>query len=167
MTEFTGTQRETLALFRQGAERLENSVAGLSDEQLDQNEAPGEWTIRQIVHHVAEDGDAWSMNFKKAIAIPGAPVRFEGFPGNKAWADALAFDKRPLKSSLALIKAHRQVIAELAERFPDAWEQYVVIVDSDGKELQKVSAGQIVYMLGEHMEEHIAKIEEIKNIHGI
>jgi hypothetical protein len=167
MTELTESQRETLFLFKAGAERLEKLVDGLTDKELDSSEAPGEWTIRQIIHHIAEDGDAWSMNFKKAIAIPGAHVRFEGFPGNEAWADALAFDRRSVKTSLALIRAHRQVMAELAERFADSWEQYVIIVDSDGKELQKVSAGQIINMLGEHMEEHIAKIEEIKNMHGI
>ena len=167
MAELEASQKEALKLFREGAERLEELVTGLSDKELDYNEAPGEWTIRQIVHHVAEDGDAMSMIFKKAIAIPGAPVRFEGFPGNEAWADALAFERRPIQTSLALLKAHRQVMAELAERFADDWEQSVIIVDSDGKELQKVSAGQIIKMLGEHMEEHIAKIEEIKKIHGI
>jgi len=167
MTELTESQRETLALFTAGAEKLEEAVAGLTDEELDLNDAPGEWTIRQITHHVAEDGDAWSMNFKKAIATPGAPVRFEGFPGNESWADALEYDKRPLKSSLALIKAHRQVMAGLAERFADSWEQYVIIVDSDGKELQKVSAGQIIHMLSEHMDEHIATIVSIKKRHGV
>ena len=167
MKELTESQREALELFTAGAEKLEKAVAGLTDEETDYNEAPGEWTIQQIVHHVAEDGDAWSLNFKKAIATPGVPVRFEGFPGNEAWADALAYDKRPLKSSLILTKSHRQVMAELAERFADSWEQYVIIVDTDGKELHKVSAGQIIQMLSEHMEEHIAKIEEIKKTHDI
>ena len=167
MAELTESQKEVLKIFREGAGKLEELVTGLSDKELDCSETPGEWTIRQIVHHVAEDGDAWSMNFKKALTIPGVPVRFEGFPGNEAWADALAFDKRPIQSSLALLKAHRQVMAELAERFADAWEQSVTMLDSDGKELQKISAGQIIKMLGDHLEEHIETIQRIKKQHNI
>ena len=66
-----------------------------------------------------------------------------------------------------LIKSNRNLIAELAEHFTYAWEQYVVIVDSDGKELQKVSAGQIIRMLNEHMDEHIATIEAINRSQAI
>jgi len=167
MSELTVSQKEALALFTSGADRLEMAVTGLSEKELDYSIAPGEWTIRQIVHHVAGDGDAWSMPFQKAIATPGAYIRFEGFPGNEAWADALAFDKRPIQTAMTLIKSHRRLIAELAAHFSDAWEQYATIVDSQGKEVQRVSAGQIIHMLGEHLAEHIATIEAIKRQHGI
>lgn len=167
MSELTALQKETLALFTSGANKLEMAVTGLSEKELDYSIAPGEWTIRQIVHHVAEDGDAWSMAFKKTIATPGTPIRFEGFPGNEAWADALAFHKRPVQTALMLLKSHRQVIAELAEFFPDAWEQYVTIVDPQGQEVQNVSGGQIIRMVGEHLVEHIATIETIKRHYGI
>jgi len=167
MSELTAAQKETLSLFTSGADKLMTLVAGLSEKELDYSVAPGEWTIRQIMHHVSEDGDAWSMNFKKAIATPGVPIRFEGFPGNEAWADALAFDKRPVQNALALLKSHRQIIAELAELFSDAWEQCVAIVDSQGKEVQRISAGRIISMLTEHLAEHIETIEAIKQQHGI
>ena len=162
------TQDETLALFLSGAQRLESAVAGLSSASLDWADQPGDWTIRQIVHHVAEDGDAWSMPLKKAIATPGAPIRFEGFPGNDAWADAMAFDQRDIANSLALIKTHRQVMAELARYFSDAWDRgYIVIVDEKGQEVQKFSVGQIVNMVSEHLLEHLEAIEDIKRKHGI
>lgn len=167
MPKLTKKQKETLELFTACVNKLMTLVAGLSEQELDFFIAPGEWTIRQILHHVSEDGDAWSMNFKKAIATPGVPIRFEGFPGNQPWADALAFEKRPIKSALALLHSHRQVIAELAEYFPGAWEQYVVIVDSHGQETARVSAGQIIRMLTEHLREHTATIEATKQQHHI
>ena len=86
MSALTATQAETLALFTSGADDLEQAIQGLSETELDYAGTPDGWTIRQIVHHIADDGDAWSMNFKKALATPGAPIRFEGFPGNDAWA---------------------------------------------------------------------------------
>jgi hypothetical protein len=162
------TKEETLALFLSGAERLETTLAILSAASLDLAAKPGEWTIRQMVHHVADDGDAWSMPLKKAIAISGALIRFEDFPGNDVWANAMAFDKRDIANSVALIKAHRQVMAELARYFIDAWDsQYIVIVDEQGKEVQKVTIGQIVNMVTEHLLEHVDAIEDVKRKHGI
>ena len=164
----TQSREEALALFLSGAERLETALEGLTEASLDLSNAPGEWTIRQMVHHVADDGDAWSMPLKKAIATPGALIRFEGFPGNDAWAEAMAFEKRGIAASLGLIKAHRQVMAELARYFIDGWDsRCIVIFDEHGKEVQPVTLGQIISMVGEHLMHHVAAIEGIKKSHGL
>ena len=155
-------------LFVSGVERLETAIAGLSAANLDLADKPGEWTIRQMVHHVAEDGDAWSMPLKKAIAISGAPIRFEGFPGNDVWATAMAYDKRDIANSVALLKAHQYVMVELARHFIKTWDsRYIVIVDEQGKEVQKVTVGQIIHMVTEHLLEHVVAIEGIKQKYGI
>jgi hypothetical protein len=167
MSKLTAAQKDALNLFSSGADRLEIIVSGLSEKNLDLSLSPGEWTIRQIIHHLADDGDNMSLIFKKAVASPGVPIRFEGFPGNEAWADALAFDKRPVKTALLLIKTHRQLMAELADYFADDWQKTVVVVDSNGKELQKLSAGKVISLLAGHMSEHISTIEAIKQKHGL
>ncbi len=164
----TQSREEALARFLSGAERLAAAVEGLTEADLDLSNAPGEWTIRQMVHHIADDGDVWSMPLKKAIATPGVPIRFEGFPGNDAWAKAMAFDKRGIQASLGLIKAHRQVMAELARYFMDGWDsRCVVIVDEHGKEVQAVTLGQIISMVGEHLIDHGTAIEGIKKVYGL
>jgi hypothetical protein len=167
MPTLTATQHETLVHFTSGADRLEKAITGLTEQELDNSCAPGEWTIRQMVHHVADDGDAWSMPFKKALVTPGARVRFEGFPGNDVWAAALAFDTRPIQASVALVKAHRQHLKELAEHFSNAWEQSVMIVDDQGRDVQAVSVEQILIMIDGHLTEHVTAIETIKQQHAI
>lgn len=167
MSRLTNTQKELLSRFTSGVNRLEIIITGVSEKDMNQSLAPGEWTIRQIIHHIADDGDAWSIVIKKAIATPGAPIRFEGFPGNEAWANALSFDKRPVQASLSLIKSHRQVISELAEYFCETWNQNVTIIDSHGNEMQKLSMEQIIRMISEHLDEHINTIENIRQKHGI
>ena len=54
-------KKEILTLFTSGVERLERPIAGVSEADLDLASKPGEWTIRKMVHHVADDGDSWSM----------------------------------------------------------------------------------------------------------
>jgi hypothetical protein len=163
------SQRKTLALFTSGAEKLEQAVSGLSEKELDCAFAPGEWTIRQIVHHVADDGDGWSFVLKKALGTPGVGFSFGepgDFPGNEAWSKALACDKRPIQASLSLIKAHRKLIEELAVYFAGSWDNYVTYLDLEGKK-QKFTAAQIIGMLAEHLMEHVTTINAIKKKHGI
>lgn len=167
MSEWSVSQKEILESFISGADQLEEVVTGLTEEQLDYSVAPGEWSIRQIIHHVATDGDAWSIAFQKAIANPGAPIRFEGFLDNEVWADALAFRERPIENALALLNAHRRVIAGIAEKFPDKWEGHAVILSSEGDELHRITAGEIIGMLTGHLEEHIGTVKAIREKHGI
>ncbi|GEM_PF-146906 len=160
-------QQQTLMVFLSTTRRLEEEVSGLTNEDLDRSLEPGSWSIRQIVHHVADDGDVWCMIFKKALATPGAPIRFEGFPGNEPWAKALSFDHRPIASALNLLRAHGEMIAELATTFSGSWDQCVKIIDASGNEIQDLSAGQILNMLGEHLQEHLLTIQMIKQTYQI
>ena len=145
--------------FTASGERFEQLVSDLGEQQLDWMAAPGEWSIRQTVHHLAEDGDVWSMLVKKAIATPGVPARFEGFPGNDIWARELSTDKREIGPALALIHAHRTFLAHLAADFPHAWDRQVIIHDETGRAVQPLSVREILDMLSDHMREHIRVVE--------
>lgn len=162
MTQQTATQNELLTQFLATADRLVTAVANLSETELDLTAESDGWSIRQMVHHVADDGDAWCLPLKKAIATPGAPLRFEGFPGNDAWAAGLAFDKRGVGPALQLIRAHRQVMADLARYFAADWDAcYVTVVDANGQALQKLTLEQILRMIAEHLQEHVEAIEAV------
>src|SRR5450759_3346400 len=132
MTQQTLSREQTIARFTSGPLRLAAALQGLPSAALDLFLGPEEWSIRQIVHHVSDDNDVWCMALKKAIATPGARIRFEGFPGNDAWAGALHFDRRDIGPALALIDAHVQVMAQLVADFPDTWNTAVVIADGEG-----------------------------------
>jgi uncharacterized damage-inducible protein DinB len=147
--------------FQSCASRLAAALANQPEEYLDWRPDRGEWSIRQIVHHLADDLDVWSMCIKKAVATPGAVVRFEGFPGNQAWADALQFDQRPVQAQLDLIQAHRLSVTELALHFEGAWDRSMQIADSSGEVRATLSVADILKMLTDHMNEHLRTIEQI------
>jgi uncharacterized damage-inducible protein DinB len=152
---------EILPRFLSSAEKLQALVENLSEAELNLSGEAGGWTVRQIIHHVADDGDVWSMCIKKAIATPGALVRFEGFPGNEAWADTLDFHRREVAPALDLIRAHRRYLAQLLKHFPDTWDRSVRLANAEGKIIREMSVREMVEMLAEHMLEHVKQIEAI------
>jgi hypothetical protein len=160
MTELSLQRKAILEQFLSSAGQFVAAVRSVPEAALDCSAGPGEWSIREIVHHVADDADAWSFAFKKALSNPGAPLRFEGFPGNERWFAALAFDRRPVRADLALIEAHRQVMAEVAAWASIGWDEaYIEVFDDQGHSMGKWSAGQIMEMLTGHMMEHLRTVE--------
>jgi len=81
MGEQTLSDGEILSRFLSGAKQLQGIVENLSEAQLDLSREPNTWSIRQIVHHLADDCDVWSMCIKKAIARRPSAVR--GLPGQR------------------------------------------------------------------------------------
>jgi hypothetical protein len=162
----TTTQSDTLTHFATDPDRLESAVAGLTEDQLNLAEAPGQWSIRQIVHHLADDCDVWSFGIKRGIAVDGVSVRFGPFPGNEPWANALAFERRPIGPALALFRAHRALLAELVSALPASWERCVSAVDDQSQTFQ-LPVGGALQMLSNHLQEHLATIARIRALHGV
>lgn len=130
-------------------------------EGLDWAESEDEWTIRHVIHHVAEDCNVYAFIIERALATPGSKVVFGEFPGNDVWADRLGFGERPTETAIALTHAHRKFLAELVSHFPDRWNNSVRFFNDEGKELATSTVKEMIIMLTEHMQEHT---EMVKNI---
>lgn len=157
----THIQQKQLDEFSIAADRFLALIEPLSEGDLDLREEPDGWSIRQIVHHVSDDGDAWAYQMKRALATPGAPAHFEGFPGNEAWAAALRFEDRPIGPDLVLIHAHNRAMAALAADFTDEWQRNVTFHDESGAQIGSVSVSDMLTFLTEHMQEHTQTITRI------
>ena len=167
MSEKGMSKEKILENFKSGAEKLGEVIKDLNEEQLDLSLGPGKWSIRQVVHHLVDDGDGVSIEIKMALVLGNARIHIEGHPGNEIWSDKLDFDKRDIDSCLKLIKAHRLYLADLLSHFSNKWDQTMTILDADGKEMQKLTIEEVIRLVNDHMFGHIAKIEEIKKKHGL
>ncbi len=66
--EIAGTQiEEWIAVLENLPSRLSNLVSGFSDEQLDTPYREGGWTVRQVVHHLADSHHHSYTRFKWAL----------------------------------------------------------------------------------------------------
>jgi catechol 2,3-dioxygenase-like lactoylglutathione lyase family enzyme len=157
---------EIIALYSRGGDEVEAALAGLTEADLDLTRAPEEWSIRQIVHHLAESESLFLMTFKSALAQSGST--FIRNPYDQAhWVEALAYKERAIEPSLALIKATRRHIAHLLQHIPDHWDRYILqkFASREG-EGDKVTVGELLDGLSRHLADHCAEIQETRRIHS-
>jgi catechol 2,3-dioxygenase-like lactoylglutathione lyase family enzyme len=154
------TPEETLTLYAAGVGALETALAGLSEEDHDLRPGPGEWSIRQIVHHLADSEATALAQPKFALAEPG-----RRYSGNRydsdTWAQGLMYDNRAIAPSVALFAAIRGHMAQLLRTLPGARER--ATVDPAGNERP---ACIVIGMLASHAYEHIESIQDIRRLHG-
>ncbi len=151
---------ERLALLAAGADVLTAALAGLGEADLGRSTAPDAWTIRQIVHHLADGETIWSIFLRMALGVPDASAQLEWYPGNETWAGAMDYVGRPIEAAAALFRAQRLYAAHLLEYLDPRWEQCVLV---DGEPMKVVD---IACLLAWHAAQHIAEICRIREQGG-
>jgi uncharacterized damage-inducible protein DinB len=100
--------------------RLTAAVAGLDEKQLDTPYREGGWTVRQLVHHVADSHANCYIRFKLALTEDWPTIK----PYDEAaWAE-LADSRMPIDVSLALTVAlHARWVALLESMSDEDFEE--------------------------------------------
>ena len=156
-------QDKILELFKQGPVILENALSGLCDFELDYTPSSGGWTIRQIIHHIADGDDIWKSCIKMALGNEQAEFTlkwYSAFPQTE-WAKRWSYENRSINESLALIKANRDHMLQLLKYAPDGWTKSVQFRDSND-EIEVVPAGAVIQMQADHLVHHVKRILAIR-----
>ncbi len=97
---------------------LRAAVAGLDDRQLDTPYRPGGWTVRQLVHHVADSHLNALVRFKLALTEDNPTIK----PYDEArWAE-LADSALPIEVSLGIVDGvHQRWVTLLRAQPADAF----------------------------------------------
>ena len=115
------TRSEQIQRYRTGPAAVGDSLQGLSDEQLDQRPADGGWTVRQIVHHLADIEMAAAVRVRRLVA-ERAPV-LPAVDGGE-YASALHYQDRPIEPSLHAITGAVESTASLLEHLSEEdWQR--------------------------------------------
>jgi uncharacterized damage-inducible protein DinB len=98
----TGDQRAAcIAQIAEAPARLAAAVAGLTPAQLDTPYRPGGWTVRQLVHHIADSHMNAFTRFKLALTENESTIKtYE----EALWAELADTKTPPLESSLAILE---------------------------------------------------------------
>jgi hypothetical protein len=100
--------------YREGHTVVEQSLRGIQPQELDRA-ADGEWTPREIVHHLADSEMMSAMRIRRLLA-EDEPV-IHGYD-EQAFARKLTSD-RPIEPSLQAMRWARETSAQLLERMTE------------------------------------------------
>lgn len=151
-----------LSDYRAAPHRLTEVVAGLDDARLNRSLQPDTWTIRQIVHHIVDGDDLWSIGIKAAVGNPAGIFTLQWYweVPQTTWAEKWHYADRAVQPSLDLFRANRQHIAQLLETAPEAWD-FAITIRWAGHEDEPASVAEMVGSQARHAFEHIKEIETI------
>jgi DinB superfamily len=112
-------RRILLDRYRAGITAIDDAATGITDEELDrQPPDPDEWTVRQILHHVADSESMAYIRLRRLIAEDDPLIQGYDEP---EWARRLHYD-RPIEPSLAVLRAIRAASLQLLEALePSEW----------------------------------------------
>ena len=110
-----------LRRYRDGCNAVVEAVARLKPEDLDRATA-GEWTPRQIVHHLA-DTELFRSTRLRRLLTEESPTLQAFDEGNLTFLRRLHYD-RPIEASFALFRAASQTNLDLLARLlEDDWSR--------------------------------------------
>ena len=104
--------------------QLRLAVAGLTDQQLDTPYRPGGWTIRQVVHHVADSHMNASVRFRLGLTEENPTIKPYD---EKAWSELPDVTHLPVELSLHLLEnLHVRLVHLLRSTSPSAFARTIV-----------------------------------------
>jgi len=135
--------------------RLRAAVAGLSNEQLDTPYRPVGWTVRQMVHHLADADMNWYVRTKLALTQE-APVIS---PYDEArWAELADARTQPVEGSLVLLDGLRRRWASLFRSLSEEQWKRTMIHPGRGT----LALDMTLAMHAWHGRHHTAQIQSLR-----
>ena len=109
------TRKKLLDQYKDGYRAVAEALVGATDEELDTTPAPGKWSARQVVHHLADSEMIAAVRARLLVAVDRPQI--VGFDQDE-FARRLHYD-RPIEASLDAFKSARRTTAELLDKLTD------------------------------------------------
>ena len=165
--EYSADLETLLEAFCAGPDQLRAALEGLREADYDLALDEGNWSIRQMVHHVVDGDDLWQIGLLAALGSPPSfDLKWYWSIPQEEWARLWHYDERPIQPALLFFSANRQRAAQLLEVIPGALERQVQ-VDWPTAGLRPLSVREIIEMQTRHVAGHIADIQRIRQAQGV
>jgi hypothetical protein len=109
------TRRALVEKYKDGHRVVSDALQGISEHELDARPAPGKWSAREIVHHLADSEMTSAIRLRRLIAEDRPMI--QGYDQNE-YARRLYYD-RPIQASLEAFRAARDTTVQILERMTD------------------------------------------------
>lgn len=148
-------RRKLIAQYRDGYRAVAEVLEGISEKELDARSAPGRWSAREIVHHLADSEMTAAVRVRLLLAQDGPTI--QGYDQD-VFARRLHYD-RPHQTSLEAFRWARQSTAELLERLSaDQW-----IREGTHTEAGQYGVEKWLQIYASHAHKHARQIREARD----
>lgn len=145
---------QLIAQYRDGYRAVSEALLRITDAELDARPAPGRWTVREIIHHLADSEMNAAIRLRRLL-VEDRPV-IEGIDQD-AFARRLRYD-RPHQAALEAFRWARDTTAELLERLtPDEW-----LREGTHTELGPFGVDRWLEIYAPHAHRHAMQIREAR-----
>ena len=158
-SSLAGVRAAQIETLRQLPVRLRSAVSGLSDAQLDTPYREGGWTMRQVVHHVADSHATAYIRCKLALTEDWPTINAYD---EAAWANLADSRLLPIDISLAMIEGLHVRWATLFEALSEEDFQKGYNHPEDGP----VNLARALATYDWHSRHHTAHITSLRTRNG-
>ena len=139
--------------------RLKKAVTGLTETQLDTPYRPGGWTVRQVVHHVADSHMNAYVRTRLALTEDNPPVK----PYDESkWAELPDAKSLPIEGSLAIIAALHERWVHLLRALPAEQLSRTMFHPEHGN----ITIDALLEIYAWHGPHHTAHVTELRRREG-
>ena len=150
----TATDRQRLiARYAAGYALVSTALEGIAEDELDFRPGPGEWSTREVLHHLA-DSETIAGQRLRQLLVEDAP-RIQAYDQD-AYARRLHYRRRAVEPSLRAFEAARAATVPLLELMTEAdWQR-----SGTHSESGPYSATTWLELYAEHAEIHAGQIQK-------
>lgn len=152
-------RKAAIAILAALPENMRSAVSGLDDSQLDTPYREGGWTIRQVVHHVADSHAQAYGRLRLALTEDWPTIT----PYNQTlWAELHDAKTAPVSLSVELLQAmHARWVMLLQSLTAEQWERGYVHPEGG-----RQTVAHMVAVYDWHSRHHLAQIEGLRERKG-
>ncbi len=133
---------------------LTERIRGLDDSTLRRPEAPGKWSVIEVIQHLADSDLVFSYRLKMMLTEDRPAI--QGYDQD-GWAGELRYREVPLELALAQLRAVRAANLHLVRQLSPSQLERVGLHSERGPE----SAGFLLKLMGAHDLVHRRQIDRI------
>jgi hypothetical protein len=152
-------RKEKIDIIRMRPSRLESSINGLTDKQLDTPYREGGWTVRQVVHHLADSHLNAYVRMKLILTEQKPQLK----PYDQdAWASLPDSSRMPVGVSLEILRGLHDRWSTILEQLPEeSWSREGFHPENGNMTLE-----DLLNTYAAHGEKHVGHILGLRSAKG-
>lgn len=153
-------RQELIEEYGRGYELLSAAISGIPRETWAFKPAPREWSVNELLGHMADSEIIGATRLYMIIAMPGSTLMSYD---DEKWADALSYPERSTDDVLELFRLLRETNVRLLRRLPEAaFKNSVIHPDRPYPEFgEAYTVEKWLRIYTRHVRDHIQQLQAI------